>query len=272
MSSSQQKSVYHLIEFRQGASPPVQLTNWSDPISGYTAEPRIEIEVEGLTGTFDNESCTITLPVSDFVESLSTLGRTEPVRVVVTEIQLDPNGAIAASGAVFGGTIAQVIRNPDGITSLARLECQGIKNRLDTPMGLQATPTCPWRFLGRGCELQIVNFTYQANVLSIDSSGFQVIVSGLPSVPDDEWFANGYLTFKGVRVDIKYWNQQVPGLLYVRQIPPASWVGQQVVVVSGCLKRVEDCRARNNESQFGGIGIKIPAYSPQFETGTYEVS
>lgn len=269
MSSGESKSLYHLVTMIQ-AGKFYRYTNWPENSDGYTPVAEMELELPELTGSLEAEDGEITLDADAFTESLRINGIHAPVRVTVVEIQVDPDGAIVSQGPVFTGNISQVLTAPEGKPSQHRLVCRGVKARLGSILNLPIQDTCPYRFLKNGCFLDIADFTYTGTLSSVDEENHLAVISGLPSVPADQWFTDGYIELGAVRIHLRYWSEASPGLFYVSVLPDPSWIGQELTVVAGCPRTVQACRDRDNEEHFGGIGLKMPAYVPVYETGSYE--
>ncbi len=281
MTSDESKSIYHLIEFLyQGV--PYRYTNWTEDFEGYSSDPAISVETGTLTGTLQEEEASLGMPRDAFFESLLPQGQYPKVQVRVSEVVLGSSGQIVGQSSLFRGVVFQIIQNSDGISSRLKVECLSEKSLLDVPLGIPLLRSCPWRFTGRGCAATPSVFEYDVTVSSIDKINRIVTLSNVPStvqvqpetgalvdqaVPD-QWFSNGSIKVGGVLVPIVYWTSDVPGAFYVGLLPPDEWIGQTGTLKAGCLNTPAACAERLTDTRtFCGIGIQIPSYTPQFETG-----
>lgn len=78
------------------------------------------------------------------------------------------------------------------------------------------------------------------------------------------WWLRSFLEKDGLRITIQQWKTGT-GLFVLNRIPPESWANTRVELVPDCPKTLEQCQLRGNESNFGGLGIGIPAYNPTLE-------
>jgi hypothetical protein len=79
-----------------------------------------------------------------------------------------------------------------------------------------------------------------------------------------DWWVRSYLQKGGLKITIQQWKPQT-ALFTLNRIPPSSWDGARLELVIDCSKTSAACAARQNTSNFGGIGIGIPAYNPTID-------
>lgn len=166
---------------------------------------------------------------------------------------------------LFGGTIGDVVKNPNGKAGLIRCPIVGVKARLKGKLGLPMLTTCPWVFAnGRPCKatretvattISEINTTYP-NVISTTGGAW-------PGFSNLYW-EGGHVIRDGLAITIR--ESRGSGVFDLRDRPPASWLNQSVTFNSGCGKEIVNCRFYDQEENFGGSGFAMPSANPLFQT------
>lgn len=268
--ASPEKESFVLVQFRYGdiASPYyARYTDWNEEyVGGYAPTPSMVVKWPENSGTFDERTLNIELPLDSFTDPASSGVAHAPMFVTVQEITRALTGGPQATNLVpFKGRVDRVIRNYQGRANRVLFKCLPRKSRLDLPLGLPCNHHCVWTLFGPGCFLSSAGKTALALVDSIDG---KVLTSSAGSITGrpDKWWHRGYAKYDGLRIGIHNWSLSDPTKLYMREQPPASWAGKLVTFFPGCDKTIETCRDRhNNEEHFAGVGYAIPAYNPLLE-------
>lgn len=225
--------------------------------SRWEALPEMEIVLPKITGGLDPQECQITTKQVHPIDKL-VVGLWSPCLVEIEEVEVsDPENT---RRTLFFGPLNRVVKNPDGQSNAARLICFELKKQAEKTLGIVANIECSWNFGDKNCCLDLAGLRQTATVESID--GLDLTVSGLTE-PRSNYWLRGYVTFNGLKIMIRDYSG---GTLSLTNKPPADWDGEEISVFPGCLKTLEACQGWNNEIRFGGIGLAIPPYHPNFET------
>lgn len=267
-------NAYWLVEFTWGASNVLRVTDWEDDVvepnlGTFEALPTLEVRLPTKTGALDEQP--LELVVLRSTKTLfEDLTKGEPfatVTVKVYESAFTPGGTTPATVVYhYEGRISQVVRNFQNRAEQVKIEALSVKSELDVPLGLPATPQCPWT-LGDGvnCLAALPNTNGTVNQAYTQKI---IEITGLsPPGGDVRYYERGYLELDGLRIGIRRWVSTDPTTFHLRQKLPAAWIGLSVRVVPGCDKTIETCRARwGQEERFAGFGYSIPDYQPNYET------
>lgn len=217
----------------------------------FTALPELSVKLPKIDGTSRTTQATIEIQeVPPFDSMRSTF---PPVSVRIFE--LTP-GDDTTEYVLYKGEISECSFNHNGNPNLVQATVSGPTRRLETTTSLRVGRFCPWTFgidAGGPCQYDREGNKEAVTITAID--GNRVTLTG-STVLDPSLWKGGSLRFNGFEVTI-HWQES---LSYVHLIKPAPshWLNEEVDMLPGCLKTIEDCRARNQEENFCGIGVNLP--------------
>jgi len=176
---------------------------------------------------------------------------------------------------LYTGNVALITKNPSGRAGLVRATLAGLKSRIaDVKLSLAMTTTCQNEF---GTDTMACRVPTEAlwrregsvtsigdpspNTVELDLTG---ITTPLLELANDR-YRRGWVQVEGLKILIK--RSLEDGRFELFSLPPPYWVGQNCIVNPGCDLRLETCRLWRNEENFNGLGIKVPARNPIYETG-----
>lgn len=257
-----------LLELEWGTTT-ARYTTWTDDVvantNTFTSDPTLEIKSGELTGGVEDRPFMVTmdasLPPND---TLMTFGAHAPVTVTIYECS--PSDVASTLRTLWKGGIGKKVKNPSGRRDLIRFEVQGLKRNLEISLGMMATTTCNWRYGNDECGLTPNTETGDIT-LNHDGIATRIDVTwdvGTPDESNDLW-RRGHVEYDGLRILIRKSNED--GSFDLARVPPPEWDNQNVTFTEGCDGTIAVCRLRNNESQFAGFGISIPARNPVFQSG-----
>lgn len=237
----------------------------------YTAAPELEVEFATLKGTAEPEITKMKIArTRSPVNELQALRAHAPIKATISEVV---PGEDATLREVFYGRVLKVTTAPNGVSHLVEVEVHGIKSKLVVKLGMPALTTCLWRFGDDKCGFTLTALTGTTMHLFQDKHAerLRVEFSGSPNFDNRLW-RGGYVEKDGIRILIKFvrsegTNPNPTVKLDLADTPPDSWEGASAQFYHGCDKRLQTCRGRNNESQFSGMGIKLPPYHPVLSRG-----
>lgn len=264
-----EKESFCLVTFQHGnpAAPTFErYTDWTeDYLGGYVGTPAMKITMPENSGTFEERTLKIEMPLDSFTDTASNGLPHSPIYITIQEISRALSGGPEAlSLFAFRGRVVKTVRNPDGRNTRVQFQAQPVKSRLEIPLGIPCNHHCPWTLFGRGCNLAPQSFN--ATITAIDGKRITTASSAITTGHPDKFWHRGYVELNGTRIDIQNWTLADPTHLYLTKQPPADWIGPTLRFVPGCDKTIETCRSRyNNEEHFGGVGYAIPAYNPILE-------
>lgn len=266
-----------------GNDPTAGFRDVNDMLGGtWQACPELEIDLPLMDGSLDPRPCRLRLPYdtaiaetggwgTDFFDKLTWGGPFGEVEVQVFERVTSDTSSEERVYGRFRGIVSKTTRLVDGKHYLAEIEVAPVQALLGVPLGLRATPQCNWVFGDFNCRK--FHSALEQNVTISAVTMHQVSVSTSVTYPagaaNYRYFEHGFLEFENLRIGIRNWWYLSPQTFHMRNRVPAWWVGQSVRLVPGCDKTIETCRDRySNEQYFGGFGIAIPAYLPNYENPT----
>lgn len=256
-------SVATLVELTWGTSNVARYAAWPSSVvfDGNTFEslPAMEVDYgKRDAGTKDNPSTIKVREVTPFSEM-----RTTHAQVSVTVWEIIP-GDDDSAYIKAKGTISSVDFNYNENAGLVLATISGPKGRLASSLSLRLSRFCPWTFGTRPCGVNLEALKETGTISAI--SGQKITVSGLTTLTDPGWWTDGEVRYDGLGISIFEQSGNDPEF-YLNKPPPADWVGKSVTFYPGCDGLIESCRhpRRNQESKFGGIGIKIPDRDPRIQ-------
>lgn len=264
-----EKESFCLVTFQYGSptSPTFsRYTDWNeDYVGGYVGTPAMKITLPENSGTFEERTLKIEMPLDAFTDAASGGLPHSPIYVTVQEISRAlSSGPEALSLFAFKGRVIKTVRNSDGRSGRVMFHAQPVKSRLEIPLALSCNHHCPWTLFGRGCGLTKQSFL--ATITAIDGKRLTTASASITTGHPDKFWHRGYVEYQGLRIGIQNWSLADPTYIYLVKQPPASWLGPTLTFVPGCDKTIETCRSRyGNEEHFGGVGYAIPAYNPILE-------
>jgi hypothetical protein len=229
----------------------------------YLSAPELDVKLERQDGGVAPAPGRVQLLIER--QPLNTLCRPYAHAPVTVEIgEVDPLNWADTFRIDFVGKAARTYRNKWKNRRLVEVEVVGLKERLGYPVGLPVLSSCQHVLGDEGCQKDLGPHTFF--VVCTGVVGRAVTFAGLPARPIPAYFQWGEMNFDGLSVLVG----DDPGgntLQSAYKNPPPEWVGQTLKVVAGCDKRIDgDCRTLyQNEHRFVGLGIKVPAYNPQYE-------
>ena len=276
-SSDKSRAVdYYLVSFVPvGGGTPVYYTDWTVDIqhtdgNEYVSVPTMAVKLPRNDGLFTEEDVRVDLPLSadtdDFTYRYSTTEPWPEVEVTITEIVKDLEGAASTDTKIrFAGLCHVTRRNPEGVKGRVLINCITVKSLMaEASLGFQCTHHCGNRWGDKFCQIDTALHTFTATISSIAVA--QLAMSGMPGGHNDRYFQRGTVAYQGLTIRIHDWRSATLNTILLTEQPPASWAGKVVIVKAGCGKTIEECREEwNNESQFKGLGFKMPPYDPRFE-------
>jgi hypothetical protein len=164
----------------------------------------------------------------------------------------------------FAGEVGKTVENKHGKKRLCEGTVMGHKGALAVPLGLPCLPTCANRLGDTMCAVDLGPYTHSALVASVE--GFTVQVTPGMVYPSPGYYVWGEAKFDALSIMIV---QDSAELLTLMRRPPPEWAGNDITVVAGCNKRHDDpngCPKFNNLEHFMGLGVRMPAHNPQFES------
>lgn len=256
--------------------------------------PSMSVRLPAATGQLDQNMAVIELPLVPvagdvFVQRASSGEPFPPTKVVIQQVAT-AKGTITTSLTVtlFEGRLVRATRSSGARVNAVKFEIAHCKAFLNVPLGIPATPICAWTLGGAGCgaNTQAVGGhwagaggPFQAHVIreliSIDGThgGLDTGLTNF-NVNGGKLYHRGFARRGGLRIGIRDWDYGAGGtgpsddpaqVYFVRQ-PPSWWLNQDLVFEPGCDGSQETCSQRyNNHANFGGLGIAIPNYQPNFE-------
>lgn len=273
--SRPEKEAYILVAFYYGASLSqiARYTSWERSILGHTPEPRMSVLVPENEGTFDQRTARVVLPNDAFVTRASSGLPHSPIFVVIQEVTqgLFP-GDQDSFRTLFRGRVDRVIRNFQGQSGRSAFLCLNRKARLKKKMGLPCNHQCAWALFHGGCGVDQASYQINTEIDSVDGQEVTITDSEVTAlgVADERYWKRGWMRKDGLVVSIRDYNGgEDPTKFYMKRRVPSDWIGgsNDILIVPGCDKTIETCRARfDAEEFFLGMGYAIPAYQPNTES------
>mgnify|MGYP001560157274 CR=1 FL=1 len=237
----------------------------------YTAEPSLKMSENQQHGGTEDAPLSITL--RDSKTTFNALSLMQPHAKVKATIAFVRVGDDSTEQEYFYGTISKTTTAPNGQAGLIKCEISGIKARLKTIMGMEATSTCQSAFLGDAmCKILTEYLQIDCNVTSISTSEPNVVITDAAvgmGDPADE-LANLKWKFGSIKVDglsISIRASRLDGSFELREMVPTSWIGQPATLFRGCDRQISTCRdVYDNEENFSGFGFAMPDYNPLLQT------
>jgi hypothetical protein len=257
-----------LVTYTWGWAPNVaRYTSWDNDISHtaetFTSDVTLDFSCEPQHGSVQDATFVVTQSV--FTQPLASMVRPyphAPVRVKLEEV--DPEQPTTRR-LVFSGEITKTKKNPSGSRNLVQATVSGPRRRIAFPIGIPANTKCPWVFGDRNCCKDVEALHQVGTISSI--TGSTIVTAGLapPASPPNYW-RWGWVDVDDLVIDVLEYGAGTS--IKLKRVPPPEWVGRDdAKFYPGCGKTLDYCRAWDNEKNFGGIGIKIPAYHPVIEDG-----
>lgn len=234
----------------------------------FTQLPGGDLEMGGYGVAFADRNMVLILPLlPGFFSDLATRGDPFPratIRIWEITRSLITSDQIVLELA--NGFMSTSTRNWRGKERLVGIRVSSEKDILDIPLGLPINAQCPWVFGSPLCG--VTPPTFGGQIIGISNKEVEInAFSPALGLVGEEYFFRGYIYRNGVAIPIRGWDLNIPEVLQLAQSPPIEWLNQTITIVPGCDKQIETCRNRwSNEERFGGAGIKMPAYKPNFET------
>jgi hypothetical protein len=268
-------------------NPPVQVRwqNSTEFLPGFEAIPSIALRFPPNTPDLAEGELQIDVPILDgvndaFLERITSGIAMPPtkieVRELVTAVVL---GDTSSNSVLFRGLMDVAELNPEDRTRMVRITCIPEKNLLKAKVGLQCNVTCEWRLFGRGCATgdgfggmgsEGPQFGLERRSMGVATRTGRVVTvtSGWTPIDPNKTFVRGFMSFGGLNIDIQSWQVGTPDIFVLDRPAPAEWIGQTVFAYPGCDLTKEHCdSAWANNGRFGGFGIGMPDYTPEFERG-----
>lgn len=276
LEQSTAKPLTVLVRFQWGSNT-IYYCRWTSNLTFganiYTALPSLSVSLPRLQGGLEDDEVEIsarrTLP------PFNTLARPFlHARTNVTIYEAVP-GEESTFREVYYGHVTKATRNPQGKREVVKLRISGIRARLSPPegsppgLGFPALSTCPWRFGDKNCKVDVDALELTKDITELDTDGYAsrltIDLDG-DSAPNAE-FNRGYITVDGLSLMIR--QSLEDGRFDLASAPPPEWDGASAVIRPGCDKDYNGgCATWDNQTEFGGCGIRMPDYNPVYEDGT----
>jgi len=179
------------------------------------------------------------------------------IDVTVIEYVLDSALEILDTRYIFRGLITTA--TPSLSAPYTTLVCRNPLYYLDVSVGVPCTEYCAASYFGEPLTCGAI---VQHTPIYIDSVDLYnaTIVDDQTGVTQYFW-NKGYFEYLGTRIKIKFW--QAGQVFQTSKPVPASSVGRQVELFSGCDRRLQTCRnIHNNEINFFALGHSMQDYDP----------
>jgi len=269
----------------------VRYASWDEPTltvgaDTFTGVPSMEVDLQSQHGGSRDVPAIVTMeaktPFDDAID--------RPYPPITITIEQYKFGDASSRRTLFYGRFAHIVEAPEEVPGTVKITVRGIKSDIGggeditaIPLGVQCNEECSWRFGDDNCQYSLASRSgmIQTGSLTI-VQGSTVRVAGLTPNADLKGTGlefNSKLFFRGVlvgpddtEIDVRdYTGDDLGGsadeTLILDEAPPASWAGQTVTVVAGCIKTSSACTERNNVEHFLGVGIRMPSHHPQYEEG-----
>lgn len=241
----------------------------------YESETRMTIGLPRNDGGLSEEPCLIGLPRShQFAIDVTTGQRYPATRCVVIEV-VKGEGAISTTvNRPFRGRMILARRKVGGKSNRVTISCITIKGQLqNVSLGLPCMQNCVNRLGDGACKVALVTSPRRITAQILSINGPEVTLSTpIPTGLEDRFYQRGSITKDGFEFLIRDWRNEVMGdrqVFFLTRTPPASWVGTNMVLLSGCDKSERTCDVRySNLSEFRGPGARMLPYNPIFEDGS----
>jgi len=258
MNNLSEKDAVTLVEFRYGDPVVfVRYTDGTDDFGSFVSTPEVGVKFPAINGSLKENPVQIALPSDTFSLAIASTIAFPPLFVTIYE-KIDEDVS-----TIYLGRCTRAIRNYQGRRGRVMVEAISVKSRLEVALGIMVNHTCPYIFLGRGCnQAPFVPPVPETGTVTV-IAGTTVTITGLSTTPPRLWH-RGYIERNDLRIGIREWISGTSFLLTRK--PPDAWLNQTVTAVQGCDKTIETCRTIwNNESNFGGAGYAMASRDPRFE-------
>jgi hypothetical protein len=240
----------------------------------YESEPRMTVKLPRNDGTLGEEPCMIALPSTvQFAQDVTSGLRYPACEMRVIEV-IKGEGAIATKVLrPFRGLMKLARRKVGGRASSVTISALPLKARLaDIALGMPCMQNCINRLGDGRCKVVMTSSPRRLTLTVASIDGPKITLSGtIPTGLEERFYQRGYVIRQGFEFEIRDWHNESNGdrsEFFLFRRPPDSWIGQSVVVFSGCDKTPGTCESRySNISNFNGAGVKMPAYNPIYEDG-----
>lgn len=291
------KEAYALVEFRFGdpaspsfyrlttrRSPVVADGLWIPPASGvtYASEPWLEVGDIERTGVLEESPTKLLMRTAlSFVDRLTNGEPHSRVDVTIAEVTKSPVTGSPEQRITYRGKVAATRRDHDDKKpGVAEVSLTSFKDELETALGGMVSAQCIFAFGGPGCFKDLPAYKktgtvsgYLGKLLTVGSMTAPPSPGGTPpndggTIPSQAYYRSGFVERDGLALRIRDAGTFAAGFNYfnLAEEPPVDWIGQVVIVTPGCTGLLQRCKEWLNEGNFGGFGLKTPAYQPLFET------
>jgi hypothetical protein len=267
-----QKESYLLVRLVVGpvADPDAEykFTNWTSDVGAYVTVPSMAVSGMGNSGTLDEKEIQLEFnrDSDPFLDEVSSGMPHAPITLFLAEVW---NGIGPSTGtrtqihALGDYRCERATRNPDRRFGLVRLKFASWKKRMAIQLGIACTPSCQWTLGDKSCAA-----TVNEEATVITAINRKRVTTNQASVVEGRtaklWFP-GVMKLGGLSIGIRDWENESYDF-ELRQEPPASWLGQNVIVRPGCEKTLTACQVKfANLTRFGGSGLKVPSYHTVLE-------
>jgi hypothetical protein len=255
-------------------------TDWTSDIqfegNTYTALPEMEVKLPINDGVFAEQDARIAVPLSADLSDISQrltsgLPHQDVTLRIVEIIQGIEAGSQRTVNRPFLGTVVRGRRNYQRSRNRIVLQALPIKAQLESvSLGLPCNHQCVHNLGDAGCGVSLAigsGNRFNVVVSAIDGKELTISTNASVAAKPDRFFQRGFLQFRSLNLSIFDWTSEDPTKFILRRQAPDFWVGQTAILIAGCDGSITTCRDRfDNEERFLGLGIKIPAYNPQFES------
>lgn len=226
----------------------------------FTSAPELELSFSSpLTSGTEDSPLTIALMNSrPPIDTLSQLYPHAPVAVLIEEMVVDEPDT---RRIVYSGKVSQTEASMRGAHLFTKVTVDGLKVGLTRTLGLQALSTTPYPF---DTFINTQPLQETCTVLQTQAQGNPVRIlvdfDNPYASQDNEHWNNGRITINGNSIKIRQYVGN--GLFDLSNVPPPSWTNEHATLTPGSNKSIANERYWNNETNFGGFGIAMPAANP----------
>lgn len=228
----------------------------------YTSVGVLELDLADITGDLGTQETKIkNLPMGDLlISNLASNAPYSAIKVIIYEATMDDTETATSVRTVFQGLIYQVLPNifQDTLDVIAK----DYKYYLDITAGVPCTEQCAVAYFGdKNCGKTVLS----ESIFVASVSGNDLTVATDPTNTTGFIYNKGYVESGSMRIKIKY--HSTGRVFQLSKPPPASWVGNSILFVAGCDRRLETCRGvHDNEARFWGLGYSMVDYNALYES------
>lgn len=188
-------------------------------------------------------------------------------------------GTYFEKNLIVDGYIARCTARYNKRPDIIAMECVRAKSQITgIPLGILTTERCHWIFGDQRCKKNVSALITSSTCTMISPRIIEITISNAGTFTNvNEVIVKGSVNYEGLTVPIVSAgsmgsNKYRLGLLFDAPSHPSyTWNGKSIFFKPGCAKSISACTAWNNQANYGGFGMLVPTYNPQFESGKSDV-